>query len=66
MTTYINQLPYTTQLYVWELLIEAGLKGEDMRNALDSRLSDLSDTIDVKLVESFNNAVMSFYEEEEN
>ena len=66
MTTYINQLPYTTQLYVTELLLEAGVTGMDLTNALNSRLSDLSDTIDVKLVESFNNAVMSFYEGEEN
>lgn len=52
MTTYINQLPHATQFRITELLLEEGITGEDLQNALESKLSDLEDTIDLNQLET--------------
>lgn len=54
MTTYINQLPHATQFRITELLLEAGITGEDLENALESKLSDLADTIDLNELKEEN------------
>lgn len=54
MTTYINQLPHATQFRITELLLEAGITGEDLENALNSKLSDIADTIDLNEIKEEN------------
>jgi hypothetical protein len=46
-TQYVALLPEATQRAITTLLIEAGISGKDLERALDSRLCDLVDTIDV-------------------
>jgi hypothetical protein len=46
-TTYINQLPGDTQKAIKEELVGMGLSMEDIECAMDSRLCDLEDTIDI-------------------
>lgn len=46
-TTFICQLSERTQKEIENELIDLGLSSEDVQNALDSRLCDLSDTIDI-------------------
>lgn len=47
-TTYIAQLPAEAQNGIKRELEELGLNEEDINNAMDSRLCDLEDTIDIK------------------
>ena len=46
-TLFINQLEESTQKAIERELTEMGFSQEDIENALDSRLCDLSDTINI-------------------
>ena len=47
MTRYINELPRETQWSVYVELMRAGITGEDIARAMNSRLCDLENTIDI-------------------
>lgn len=49
-TTYIAMLPLEKRNDIFRALVKAGITGEDLDNAMDSRLCDLEDTIDLKKV----------------
>jgi len=46
-TTYICQLPLSIQQAIKEDLLSLDLSSEDIQNALDGRLCDLEDTINI-------------------
>ncbi|WP_202595668.1 hypothetical protein [Pontibacillus yanchengensis] len=46
-TTFIKRLPSATQKEIEKDLKEAGLRGEDLENGMNSRLADLEDTINI-------------------
>ncbi|MBB6454401.1 hypothetical protein HNQ94_002883 [Salirhabdus euzebyi] len=46
-TTFIALLPSKIQQEIYEELKRVGLSQEDIQNAMDSRLSDLEDTINI-------------------
>lgn len=46
-TIFINQLSDDAQNNIINDLINLGLESEDIQNAMDSRLSDLSDVINI-------------------
>ena len=47
MTEYIWLLPSDEQAEILTALILAGIEGEDLELAMDGRLCDLEDTIDI-------------------
>lgn len=47
MTQYIWMLDVREQQLIYERLLEAGVDGEDLELALNGRICDLEDTIDV-------------------
>lgn len=47
-TIYVNQISKEIQESVRQELVDLNLSTEDVNNAMDSRLCDLSDTIDIK------------------
>lgn len=47
LTQYITQLPPETQQSILSDLTKLNLTPEDIDNAMNSRLCDLSDTIDI-------------------
>ncbi|WP_217269600.1 hypothetical protein [Neobacillus endophyticus] len=46
-TMYIAQLPIEIQKEILKKLNDLGLSKNDIKNAMDSRLCDLEDTIDI-------------------
>ena len=48
MTEYIWRLPRSVQSEIMLALDLAGIEGEDFERAMDSRLCDLEDTIDIR------------------
>ena len=48
-TIFICQLPQATQDAIRNQLVKAGLSFEDIELAMNSRLCDLSDTIEINL-----------------
>lgn len=46
-STFIRTLPYPAIDVVRSTLIDAGISGGDLENGLDSRLHDLSDSVDL-------------------
>jgi len=44
---YIAQLPQEKQKIIEQTLINVGVTGEDLQNALDSKVADLIDTINI-------------------
>lgn len=47
MTRYIWSLSVEEQQLIYERLLLAGIEGEDLELALDGRVCDLEDTIDI-------------------
>ena len=47
---YVAQLPSHMQAAIKEALVSQGVAGEDLENALDSKVSDLADTIDLEKI----------------
>lgn len=47
MTRYIWMLPQDEQQAIYQALLIAGIEGEDLERAMDGRIIDLEDTIDV-------------------
>lgn len=47
MTRYIWTLSQEEQQLIYERLLMAGIDGEDVERAMDGRICDLEDTIDV-------------------
>ena len=47
MTHYIWTLPANEQREIYARLVMAGIEGEDLELAMDGRVCDLEDTIDV-------------------
>lgn len=47
MSMYICQLHWEQQQNIRFALIQAGIKGEDLDLAMDSRVKDLEDVIDI-------------------
>lgn len=47
MTRYIWTLSQQEQQLIYERLLLAGIEGEDLELALDGRVCDLEDTIDI-------------------
>jgi hypothetical protein len=47
-TDYISTMNVHEIAEIKEALIKANIEGEDLENALDSRIGDLEDTIDIK------------------
>ncbi|MCA1064841.1 hypothetical protein QTG56_24855 (plasmid) [Rossellomorea sp. AcN35-11] len=45
---YVRQLPTNLQEQIQEELKNKGLNQEDIDNAMDSKLTDLEDTIDIR------------------
>lgn len=45
--TFVELLPDATRQAVYRDLLQLGLCNEDLDNAMNSRLCDLSDTIDI-------------------
>ena len=48
MTRYIWTLPQTEQAAIMTALLLAGIEGEDLELAMDGRICDLEDTIDIE------------------
>ena len=46
-TEFICALPESVRIEIAWALIRAGIRGEDLQDAMDSRLCDLADTIDI-------------------
>lgn len=44
---YIAQLPEDKQNVIEQTLINVGIDGEDLQNAMDSKIADLIDTINI-------------------
>lgn len=44
---YIAQLPEDKQNIIEQTLKNVGIVGEDLQNALDSKIADLTDTINI-------------------
>lgn len=51
-TAYICQLSVRYQNYIRQALTEKGINKEDIETALNSRLYDLEDTIDIEEVQT--------------
>jgi len=47
MTRYIWALPRDEQERIYAALLMAGIEGEDLELAMDGRICDLEDTIDI-------------------
>lgn len=47
-TTYIWMLPQQVQQEIIAALLIAGIDGDDLERALDGRVCDLEDTIDIR------------------
>lgn len=48
MTRYICTLPESEQQAIYAALLEAGIHGNDLERAMNGRICDLEDTIDVR------------------
>lgn len=54
-TIFICQLPQTTQDAIRNQLVKAGFDSESIELAMNSRLCDLEDTIEINLQEAISN-----------
>ena len=59
-TQFINQLPKATQNSIRYELEQVGLSKEDITSAMESRLTDLEDTIDITMFDPMFVSVKQF------
>ena len=48
LTAYIWTLPQLVQQEILDALLMAGIEGDDVERAMDGRVCDLEDTIDIR------------------